>query len=1425
MWGPRAAAALLLAAALAAAGVLLATLVGDLAGTSAVNLPVVLTPITSGLLLLVTGLGAVIGVYAARNLAGQHRLVRFAGLELLVVAGLALAVTAATLPVLALGWTLAGLAVAGLVGHAGTPEARAAQRLVRGRLLVGDALLWAAVVAAAALLGTTSVAGLADAAAAAGAPAVGVVAVLVVLAGVVRSALVPAHRWLPETTAAPSPVSALLHAGVVNGIGVLALLLWPLVMASGAARGVALVLGAATAVLATAQQRVRPDVKGRLVSSTSAQMGYLAICVGLGLPAAVLVHLVGHGLWKASLFLGAGGAVTRARAAHAASPGRGALAPALAAAGGGSAALLAATVPGPWGPSLLTGPAVLLPVTVAAVAAATAAGAAARLARGPRAAASAMVLAAVAAYVLAVRAVDHALEGVLGRSTPAWGEPGAAAVAAVVVALLAVGAVGWRLDRVLAAGGLPRLAAAVARTTAAPVPLGPGTRPTVPAPLAHDTRGLAGQAALAAAAARIASDAVAPLWPLHAFVASNPLAGLEQLPFRDAVRAGSAAWGARSGVDAALLRRALAAGSADADAVDRVCASVAPGPDLPVPGPVRTRSELVRALLLDDPAPAADVARVRAALGAASPRRPRPATLRSPAESAVAARPALAAADCRARDLVSLHAARVHGGPAWPVAVDGVWASLHADAASLDRLLGLPGAGAWVGSLPQDAEAALATVVQRLGLAGSELVPAFTRVLARDPGWVAHLAWRARVGIDGESDELLDLLVARLALEGAVAAARGPVDTLVAHEAVDVAPAVATMLRAAGFGPRAVGPAVLAGLVEIADAAEAEGVELLRLRAWEESYRVPLLAEVAERARLLARGGAALAHPGAEGSGPEAQVVTCIDVRSERLRRHLEEVGPWETFGAAGFFGLPFAHVGPDGAPSERLPALLRPRHVVVEQAGHGSVWLSADAAEGVHAVEARAAAPFALAEAAGWVTGPDAMLHTLAPRTWNRLRHGVAGRLGRVRRGPIVVGRCDLAPSGFALEEQVDAAEAFLRTIGLREPAPLVLLVGHGAAVANNPHVAAYDCGACGGQPGDVSARAMAQVLNDADVRTGLAARGIEVPAGTWFGAALHNTTVDAVELLDDVPGHLRPAADGLMGDLAAAGAAVSAERSAHLPGRTPSGGRRLRHELDRRSVDWAQVRPEWSLARNAAIVIGPRSLTSGLDLDGRVFLHSYRPDLDADGSALEFLLTAPLVVAQWISAQYWCSTVDPECFGAGDKTTHNVVAAHDGGPATLTGVLTGARGDLRVGLPWQAVSAEAPVDGGWRSLPFHEPLRLLAVVCAAPDAVDRVLERHPEVARLVAGEWISLVVVEPESGVLLRSDGAAAWAPVEPAPVEPEPVEPEPVEPEPGRARRASGRRRGPGRCGGRDGRRGRRLRWRTPARRVAPTEASDS
>jgi NADH:ubiquinone oxidoreductase subunit 5 (subunit L)/multisubunit Na+/H+ antiporter MnhA subunit len=137
-----------------------------------------------------------------------------------------------------------------------------------------------------------------------------VVAVLLTVAGISRSALVPVHQWLPSTIAAPTPVSALLHAGVVNGAGMLLVRLAPVFGASVTATHVAFAAGAVTACYATTVMLVRSDVKGNLAGSTAGQMGFMTVQVAIGALPAALLHIVGHGMYKASLFLGAGGSVT-----------------------------------------------------------------------------------------------------------------------------------------------------------------------------------------------------------------------------------------------------------------------------------------------------------------------------------------------------------------------------------------------------------------------------------------------------------------------------------------------------------------------------------------------------------------------------------------------------------------------------------------------------------------------------------------------------------------------------------------------------------------------------------------------------------------------------------------------------------------------------------------------------------------------------------------------------------------------------------------------------------------------------------------------------------------------------------------------------------------------------------------------------------
>jgi uncharacterized protein YbcC (UPF0753/DUF2309 family) len=117
-----------------------------------------------------------------------------------------------------------------------------------------------------------------------------------------------------------------------------------------------------------------------------------------------------------------------------------------------------------------------------------------------------------------------------------------------------------------------------------------------------------------------------------------------------------------------------------------------------------------------------------------------------------------------------------------------------------------------------------------------------------------------------------------------------------------------------------------------------------------------------------------------------------------------------------------------------------------------------------------------------------------------------------------------------------------------------------------------------------------------------------------------------------------------------------------------------------------------EWALAGLQRLHRGAARAHGGQRLEGRAFLHDYRWREDAGFGVLELILTAPVVVASWISLQYYGSTVAPEAFGAGDKLLHNVTGG--------IGVVEGNGGLLRAGLPWQSVHDGAALA--------HEPLRL---------------------------------------------------------------------------------------------------------------------
>jgi hypothetical protein len=156
------------------------------------------------------------------------------------------------------------------------------------------------------------------------------------------------------------------------------------------------------------------------------------------------------------------------------------------------------------------------------------------------------------------------------------------------------------------------------------------------------------------------------------------------------------------------------------------------------------------------------------------------------------------------------------------------------------------------------------------------------------------------------------------------------------------------------------------------------------------------------------------------------------------------------------------------------------------------------------------------------------------------------------------------------------------------------------------------------------------------------------------------------------------------------------------------------------------------------------------GADLGGRAFLHDYDWQADDGFGTLELILTAPVVVASWISLQYNGSALAPSVFGGGNKLVHNVVGG--------IGVVEGTGGMLRPGLPWQSVH-----DGDTLR---HEPTRLTVVVEAPTHAIDGILDKHPAVRALFDNGWLALMVMDDAGRITTRYDGGS-WSTTEDAPV----------------------------------------------------------
>lgn len=522
----------------------------------------------------------------------------------------------------------------------------------------------------------------------------------------------------------------------------------------------------------------------------------------------------------------------------------------------------------------------------------------------------------------------------------------------------------------------------------------------------------------------------------------------------------------------------------------------------------------------------------------------------------------------------------------------------------------------------------------------------------------------------------------------------------------------------------------------------------LKMRVWHEAMEWSLHSE------LLA---ALRAQPLALFKTDQAattQALFCIDDRECSLRRYLEELDDGiETFGAPGFFGIDFLYKGLDDVyPVAQCPIVIKPKHLIVESI-KGPVKDKKDNHDelsnlhfGKHSM------------VRGWLYTQTLGLAYAFRLGWSVLKPG--GQLPGIQslseveaHGTLHLLRESDEPNedgyllGFSLTEMADRVGGLLRNIGLIDHfAPLILVVAHGSSSVNNPHFAAYDCGACSGKPGAPNARAFAWMANHPQVRDILRQRGIDIPAGSRFVPVLHNTSRDEVSYFDyqELEKPLKKAFQQFQTTMQHALQRNARERCRwfELGPKSPSNEEAHRHVVSRASSIF-EPRPELNHSNNLYCVVGRRSLTRHLFLDRRAFLQSYDPVIDDDGEILSKVLSAVIPVCGGINLEYLFSRIDNSVYGAGTKLPHNVIG--------LLGVANGVEGDLRTGLPSQMIEV-------------HEPSRLLMLVEQNTAIADLAIARLGALKEWLDNEWIRFVVCDPANGeqFLYHRDG---WLGVQPA------------------------------------------------------------
>ncbi|MCU0340656.1 MAG: DUF2309 domain-containing protein [Spirosomaceae bacterium] len=472
--------------------------------------------------------------------------------------------------------------------------------------------------------------------------------------------------------------------------------------------------------------------------------------------------------------------------------------------------------------------------------------------------------------------------------------------------------------------------------------------------------------------------------------------------------------------------------------------------------------------------------------------------------------------------------------------------------------------------------------------------------------------------------------------------------------------------------------------------------------------------------------------PSLTGQSCSFQAMFCIDDRECSLRRYVEQIDPQsETFGTPGFFGVEFYYQPEHGKFHTKLcPAPVNPRYLIKEIGNKHRRQKDVHLSKRSHSL----LTGWFISQTVGFESAFRLFVNvfrpSMSPATASSLRHMDKFSSLTIEHDPATPQHENGLQVGFTIEEMALRVENLLKSIGLvKDFAPIMYVIGHGSSSVNNPHYAAYDCGACSGRAGSVNARVISDMANRPEVRAILRERGVEIPDTTQFVGGLHDTTRDEIVFYDEPSMSATNRRSHLQNEETFKKALDlnAKERSRRFESiDTTASLQKIHQKILERSVSLFEPRPELNHATNALCVVGRRSLTRGLFLDRRAFMNSYDYAIDPDGKYLLNILKAAAPVCGGINLEYFFSRMDNQKLGAGTKLPHNVMG--------LFGVANGIDGDLRAGLPSQMIE-------------IHDPVRLMIIVEHFPEVVLKTIQTAAETYEWFANEWVRLVAVQPDT------------------------------------------------------------------------------